>query len=156
VCEKLEEAKKVNLKKKYFYYYTIMAALDGEALFMWLYERRGQTLENKEDEISFNQFGDFNSDLAQGLAREWFPNSITKQGQLQSVWTNHPKRQQGNHIHSFTGNFHILISVFVYSSSFLFCVLSTVSAVPVVPRCFHCLYILCVVDKCMIDPYYSS
>jgi hypothetical protein len=62
------------------------AALEGEALFMWLYERR----EDKEDELSFNQFGDFTPAQADRLALQWFPESAVKQGQLQSVWKNHP------------------------------------------------------------------
>jgi len=67
-----------------------MASLEGEALFNWLYDKRGNT----EDEISWNQFGDFSKEVAFRLASDWFPNSSAKEGQLQSCWVNHPKRTQ--------------------------------------------------------------
>jgi hypothetical protein len=67
-----------------------MAALEGEELFEWLYERR----ENIDDELSFDQFGHFTPALAERLALEWFPNSTVRQGMLKCVSDNHPKRQQ--------------------------------------------------------------
>jgi hypothetical protein len=67
--------------------------MESEVLFNWLRASRANKKgdEKKEEDLSFDQFGDFSSELVAQVGAVWFPGDPVKQGQLLSAW----KRRQG-------------------------------------------------------------
>ena len=61
-------------------------------------EREFNSIRPTSSALSYGRFGDFTQDQVDRLGRKWFPDDPENQGVLQSIWTNHPKRQQGKYL----------------------------------------------------------